>query len=106
MAERSKGPGDFNIGKLLDPKRLDFQIKTPEHPAEREYRLRKEFLSFLVRDLSAYLLAVLIVLVVLAYCFRVLVVRDSTPQERGWAMSVLASTLTGAVGFAFGKSSK
>ena len=47
----------------------------------------------------------LIVLVVLSYCFVVLLIRDASAEERGWAMSVLASILTGAIGYAFGKSS-
>jgi len=106
MAERSSGPKSLELGKLLDPKRVTFEIKTPEDPAERDHRLRMEFLSFLIRDLSAYVLAVLIIIVVLIYCFVTLVIRNSSPQERGWAMSVLTSILTGAVGFAFGKSSK
>ncbi len=106
MAERPGGPKPFDLSKLLDPKRVDFEIKTPENPAERDHRLRKDFLSFLVKDLSAYVVAILIVLVVLIYCFVVLVIRDSSAQETGWAMSVLASILTGAVGFTFGKSSR
>jgi uncharacterized RDD family membrane protein YckC len=106
MAERSSDPKSLDLGKLLDPKRVKFEIKTPEDPAERDHRLRKEFLSFLIKDLSAYVIAVLIIIVVLIYCFVALVIRNSSPQERGWAMSVLASILTGAVGFAFGKSSK
>ena len=106
MAERSREPQHLDLGKLLDPKKVNFEIKTPEDPAEKDHRLRKEFLSFVIKDLSAYVLAILIVIVVLIYCFMVLVIRDSPSQERGWAMSVLASILTGAIGFAFGKSSK
>jgi hypothetical protein len=106
MAERSGDPKHLDLGKLLDPKRVNFEIKTPEDPAERDHRLRKDFLSFLIKDLSAYVVAVLIVIVVLIYGFVVLVVRDSSTEERSWAMSVLASILTGAVGYAFGKSSK
>jgi hypothetical protein len=104
MAERSKAPKPLDLGGLPDPKHFEFELKTREIPAERDARLRKEFLSFLFKDLSAYVVAVLIVLVALVSCFVVLVLRDSTLQEKTWAMSVLSSIFTGAVGFAFGKS--
>jgi hypothetical protein len=107
MAERSGEPKHVvDVSKLLDPKRVNFEIKTPEDPAEWDHRLRKDFLSFVIKDLSAYVAAILIALIALIYCFVVLIIRDSSPQEKGWAMSVLASILTGAVGFTLGKSSK
>ena len=106
MAERSRDPKPFPLAKQFDPKEFTVEIKTAENPTERAYRLRKEFLSFLVKDLCTYGIAILIVLVVLTYCFIVLVIRNSSPEEKSWAMSVLTSILTGAIGFAFGKSAK
>jgi hypothetical protein len=104
MTERSKDPKPFDLVSLPDPKHFEYGIRTREDPKEKEDRLRKEFLSFLFKDLSAYAVALLIVLVALVSCFVVLVLRDSTLQEKTWAMSVLSSIFTGAVGFAFGKS--
>jgi hypothetical protein len=106
MAERPNDPKPIELGKQFDPKKFKLEIKTVEDPAEMGHRLRKEFLSFLVKDLCTYGVAILIVLVVLTYCFIVLVIRTSTPEEKNWAMSILTSILTGAIGFAFGKSSK
>ena len=104
MAERPDKQKPSEISRLLDPKRVRFEIETLEDPKEKEERLRKEFLSFLFKDLSAYVAAILIVLVAIVSCFVVLVLRESTLQEKSWAMSVLSSIFTGAVGFAFGKS--
>jgi hypothetical protein len=47
-----------------------------------DHRLRKEFISFLVKELCTYGVAILIVLVVLIYCFIVLVIRNSSPEEK------------------------
>src|SRR5579871_3774149 len=102
MAEQSKKPGSFDLGQLFDPRHFEFEYKTREIPAERDARLRKEFLSFLFKDFSTYAVALLIVLVALTCCLLILAVRDSTVQEKSWAMSVLSSIFTGAVGFAFG----
>jgi hypothetical protein len=105
MAERhDKDKPSELLSRLLDPKVVRFGIETREDPKERDERLRKEFLSFLLKDLSTYVLAVLIVLVAIVSCSVVLVRRESTLQEKSWAMSVLSSIFTGAVGFAFGKS--
>jgi hypothetical protein len=106
MAERRDEAKSLDLGKQFDPKKFKVEIKTTEHPTELDHRLRKEFLSFVVKDLSAYGVAILIVLIVLIYCFSVLVLRSSSPEQKSWAMSVLTSILTGAIGFAFGKTSK
>jgi hypothetical protein len=103
MAERPSDPKSLDLGKQFDPKKFKVEIKTTEHPTEMDHRLRKEFLSFVVKDLSTYGIAILIVLVALIYCFSVLVLRSSSSEEKAWAMSVLTSILTGAIGFAFGK---
>jgi hypothetical protein len=106
MADRGNEPKSLDLGKQFDPKKFKVEIKTAEQPTEMDHRLRKEFLSFIVKDLSTYGVAILILLVALIYCFSVLVIRSSSAEEKSWAMSVLTSILTGAIGFAFGKSSK
>jgi hypothetical protein len=106
MAKRSSDSKPDDLAKQFDPKKFTLEIKTVENPTELNYRLRKEFLSFLVKDLCTYGVAILIVIVVLVYCFVVLVIRSPSPDEKNWAMSVLTSILTEAIGFAFGKSSK
>jgi hypothetical protein len=106
MPERSNDPKPLDLGKQFDPKKFKVEIKSTEDPTKMEHRLRKEFFSFIVKDLCTYGVAILIVLVILIYCFIVLVVRSSSPEEKSWAMSILTSILTGAIGFAFGKSSK
>ena len=47
MAERSDKPVPSELSRLLDPKRVRFEIETLEDPKEKDERLRKEFLSFL-----------------------------------------------------------
>jgi hypothetical protein len=106
MAERPGDPKADDLAKQFDPKKFKLEIKTVENPTEMNYRLRTEFLSFLVKDLCTYGVAILIVLVVLLYCFIVLVILSSTLEEKKWAMSILTSILTGAIGFAFGKTAK
>jgi hypothetical protein len=106
MAQRSGDSDPLRLAKQFDPKHFKLEIKTAENPVEMNYRLRTEFLSFIVKDLCTYGVAILIVIVVLVYCFVVLVIRSPSPEEKHWAMSVLTSILTGAIGFAFGKSSK
>ncbi|MFI5455224.1 MAG: hypothetical protein ACHRXM_07200 [Isosphaerales bacterium] len=61
MAERSNDPKSLDLGKQFDPKKFKLEIKTAEDPAELNHRLRKEFFSFLVKDLCTYGVAILIV---------------------------------------------
>lgn len=95
-------PGGFF--KKLEVRR--FEGGLPESPDERRQRLRTEFLSFLVKDLLAYLVAFGVIVVAAIYCFSVLWSREVTDDDRRWATSVLGSMLTALVGFAFGKSMK
>jgi hypothetical protein len=83
-----------------------FEGGRKESVDERRHRLRTEFLSFLVKDLLAYLVAFGVIVVAAIYCFSVLWARDVTDDDRRWATSVLGSMLTALVGFAFGKSMK
>jgi hypothetical protein len=54
MAERSNDPKSLDLGKQFDPKKFKVEIKTAEDPTEKDYRLRQEFFSFLVKDLCTY----------------------------------------------------
>jgi hypothetical protein len=53
MPERSNDPKSLDLGRQFDPKKFRVEIKTTEDPTEMEHRLRKEFLSFVVKALCA-----------------------------------------------------
>jgi hypothetical protein len=40
MAERADDPRHLDLGKLLDPKKVSFELKSPETPDEIRSRLK------------------------------------------------------------------
>jgi hypothetical protein len=82
------------------------KIRPTQDKAERSQRLRKDFLSFIVKDLLATCVA-MVILVASAVIALVLLVRpSSTLEERRFAITILSSTLTALVGFVYGKAVK
>jgi hypothetical protein len=84
----------------------EYRFKPPESAIEKKHRLRKDFLSFLVKDLLAYLIASLIIIVATSYSFWMLMHPERSREERQWAMSMLTALGTAVVGFVFGKATK
>jgi hypothetical protein len=84
----------------------ELRFKPSEDERERDHRLRKDFLSFLVKDLLASFIAFLIVIGATIYSLWALMHPSLSKEERQWAMSMLASLGTAVVGFVFGKATK
>ena len=100
-----RDPQSFSIPKGYSLEG-EFKFKPPEDNLERKHRLRKDFLSFLVKDLMAYLVAFLLIIVAAIHCFSILRNPSLPKDERQWAMSVLASLLAAIAGMIFGKGLK
>ena len=81
-------------------------LNREERPDERRQRLRKEFLSFLVHDLLATLVAIGLVIATGTYCFWVMVGNVASIDDRNWAISVLASLFTALTGFVYGRATR
>jgi hypothetical protein len=99
-------PLDFNDVLQKGEVKVDLQVKTAEDDQEKTLRLRKDFLSFLVKDLAPYVMAILFVLVMGGYCFVVLNRSGSTPEEKQRAWSALSAILGLVVGIITGKAMK
>lgn len=84
----------------------EFRVKPSESVIEKKRRLRKDFLSFLVEDLLACLIASLIVIVATIYSFRVVMRRERSRGDRQWVMSMLTAPGTAVVRFEFGRAAK
>jgi hypothetical protein len=90
---------------IPDGARFDakFEVRSPETPAERASRHKKEAREFWVKDAPIYLLAGIIgiagLVASLVMTFRV----GSSIEEKRWAMSILSHLLIAVASFAFGK---
>lgn len=82
------------------------EFKPPETAPERNYRLRKDFWSFFIKEALVYIVALLILSMTTVYCLWTLWRSDAPLEERKWVMSTLTSLLVGIVGYVFGKSTK
>ena len=69
-------------------------------------RLHKERLSFYFKELGALGFSALLVIVAMICCLVFLFNPKASATEKGLAGSLLTSMVTGAIGFAFGKSMK
>jgi hypothetical protein len=86
--------------------KVDLQVKTAEDEQEKKLRLRKDFLSFLVKELAPYVMAILFVSAIGFYCFSILNRSGSTPEEKQRAWSCLTTILGLVVGVITGKAMK
>lgn len=84
----------------------DIQLRATEGRDEKKLRLRKEYLSFLVKDLLIYVVGVLLLIAAAIYAFLILSTRNSPEPDRQFARSLMTALLTGVVAFLFGKSTK
>jgi hypothetical protein len=103
-ARKVQPTGSVIIPLGMEP--VEFRLQRIEDEAEKRQRLRKDFLSFLVKDPLTYAIAILLIIVAAAYCVWALWQPGLPREDRQWAMSVLTSILTAVVGFAFGKVSR
>ena len=97
---------DFNELLHQGDVKVDLQVKTAEDEKEKTLRLRKDFYSFLVKDLAPYVMAMLFVFAMGGYCFWVLNRSRSTPEETQRAWSALSAIPGLVVGIITGKAMK
>jgi len=98
-------PLDLNmqVSSLLSHPRLQPEFQSRETTADADHRRKKEYLSFLVKELSPVIVGLLFIVAVGFYCFCELLhpAASQESQQRAWTgISVL---LSGVVGFVFGK---
>jgi hypothetical protein len=70
MSEPAK---KFDVGGLLpqDASIKEIKIEAPEDPDGKKLRLRKEFWTWVAKDLAAHAVSFLFVLIIGIYCFAV-----------------------------------
>ena len=98
----------FDIGGLLPEgsKVESVSIKAPEDPEDKAARLRREFWSFVVKELAAYAVAFLFLSAIGGYCCFV-VARNGVVSAEARAVFPLITTLFGGVvGMIIGKAGK
>ena len=90
----------------IDTKLETISIKAKEDPAEKRLRLRKEYLSFLVKELAAYLVSFLFLIAIGGYCCFVFIRYGVTSPEARVVFPLLTTLFGGVVGLIIGKASK
>ncbi len=120
MAENPGGQTQFDASKLLDPKRYDFEIKSPEKPEEIQSRLRREEAEaeHKLRTQEAEdahkrrisLIVHIFVMVIVAVAFLASVyIAIATDPKSGLpdkAIGIITAIVAAAVGYMTGKGSK
>ncbi len=99
---------NFNFrGTLPGGSRVDtITIKGKEDPAEKRLRLRQEYLSFLIKELAAYLVSFLFLIAIGGYCCLVVVRYGVTSAEARVVFPLLTTLFGGVVGLIIGRASK
>lgn len=98
----------FDIGGLLPEgsKVESINIRSPEDPADREARLRREFWDFVVKELTAYLVAFLFLIVIGAYCCFVVARYGVVSPEARQVFPLITTLFGGVVGMIIGKAGR
>ena len=98
----------FDIGDLLPEgsKVESVSIKAPEDPDDKAARLRREFWSFVVKELAAYLVAFLFLVVIGGYCCFVVAHHGVVSPEARVVFPLITTLFGGVVGMIIGKTSK
>jgi hypothetical protein len=102
-------PKKADVFKTLPMEGLEVEkveYKRPEDEQEKALRLHKERVSFYIKEVGTPGFAAALVVVAVICCLWFLFSPQSSATEREWARTVLMSVLTGAIGFAFGKTTK
>ena len=112
-AHRSRGAvgvsaQKFDIGSVLaeGSKVESLTIKAPEDPEEKAARLRREFWTFVVKELLAYAVAFLFLIVIGGYCCFVVARHGVISAEVRAVFSLITTLFGGVVGLIVGKSGK
>jgi hypothetical protein len=103
------GPGKkFEIGAFLPEgsKVKKIEVEAPEDPDDKALRLRKEFWTWVVKDLTAYAVSFLFVLIIGLYCFFVVARYGVASAEAKLVLPLITTLFGGVVGMVVGKASK
>jgi hypothetical protein len=103
------GPGKkFEIGAFLPEgsKVKKIEVEAPEDPEDKEFRLRKEFWTWVLKDLAAYAASLLFVLIISLYCFSVVARHGVASPEAKLVLPMITTLFGGVVGVVVGRSSK
>lgn len=95
----------FDIGGLLPEgsKVENISIKSPEEPEDKAARLRREFWSFAVKDIAAYCVAFLFLVVIGGYCCFVVARHGVVSAEARAVFPLITTLFGGVVGMIVGK---
>jgi hypothetical protein len=98
----------FDIGGLLPEgsKIESISINAPEDPDDKAARLRREFWSFFVNELSAYAVAFLFLVVIGVYCCIVIARYGVTSDEARTVFPLITTLFGGVIGMIVGKAGK
>jgi hypothetical protein len=120
MAEHSGDPKHLDLGKLLDPKKVNFELKSPETPdeirsrlklaeIETEHKLRtQEAEDTHNRRISLIVHVFVMAIVAVAFLASAYIAVAGDPKTglSDKAMGIITAIVAGGVGFMTGKGSK
>ncbi len=84
----------------------EIKYKQREEDFEKRHRLWKDRISFLVKEVAAYLLGFLVIAFLTCYSFWILIHPALPKEDRQFATMILASVGSAISGMVFGKSLK
>jgi len=94
-------------GTIPEGSKLDnITIKAPEDPDDKSLRLRKEFWTFVVKELAAYLVAFLFLVGIGVYCCFVVIRNGVMSPEARVVFPLITTLFGGVVGLIVGKTGK
>ncbi len=105
MSEPAK---KFDIGGLLaeGSKVKKLEVESPEDPADKDLRLKKEFWTFVVKDMAAYAVSFLFILLIGLYCLYVVARYGVASTEAKIVLPLITSLFGGVVGMVVGRATK
>ena len=109
MAERPSDHPQFDVSKLLDPKKFDIDLKSPEKPEELQSRLRREEAEDAHRrriSLSVHLFVMAIVVIAFLTSVYLVVAGDPKSGLPDKAMGLITAIVAAGLGYMTGKGSK
>jgi hypothetical protein len=100
-------PKTVSLSHLLDPENLE--LKTRDHPEERQSRLRREEADAehqRRKDFALFVIVAVMVSVVATACLWVTLSSGYPADVQKWASSLLTVIISASLGYMTGKSSK
>jgi hypothetical protein len=94
--------GSVSKGLIIE----EVKLKAPEDPDDKKLRLRKEYWTFLVKDLGAYVVSFLFVLIIGIYCLIVVCRYGVSSPEAKVVWPIITTLFGGVLGLIVGRSMK